>query len=303
MNQELNNLLIQYRKQLNFNPKEWIEIKIQRLNEYMEINNLNGIVIGLSGGVDSAVSFMIANLAKQQKNSPIKIVLPVLMPYHPFKGKETTSRALKQCEYANVNPFFCPIGGITNTMSINMGKSMSDWLSRQHNINGVKSLPSRFAKGQLQSYIRTPHLYFATQLLSDNGFRSIVLGTGNADEDGYLAYYCKAGDGVVDIQLINDLHKSQVFEVAKECNVIDDIINAKPSADLWEDQSDEDELGFSYDFVELYTGYYLKLTDNEKKNMLVNLTENSRKEFKLMESKCVAVHFRNKHKLNGIINL
>ena len=78
------------------------------------------------------------------------------------------------------------------------------------------------------------------------------------DEDGYLAYFCKAGDGVVDVQLISDLHKSEVFTVAKYLGVTESILNALPSADLWDEQEDEKELGFSYDFIEFYTGVYLK---------------------------------------------
>ena len=72
--------------------------------------------------------------------------------------------------------------------------------------------------------------------MSVNGNPSIVLGTGNYDEDGYLRYFCKAGDGTVDVQLIADLHKSQVFEVARELGVPKSIIAAPPTADLWEGQ-------------------------------------------------------------------
>lgn len=100
-----------------------------------------------------------------------------------------------------------------------------------------------------------PHLrvrsYYTAQLLSTNGFPCIVLGTGNYDEDGYLRYFCKAGDGTVDVQLIADLHKSEVFSVARELGVAKSIQVAPPTADLWEGQTDEDEMGFSYDFVEV----------------------------------------------------
>lgn len=58
--------------------------------------------------------------------------------------------------------------------------------------------------------MRTPVGFYAAQLLSQNGTPAIVVGTGNKDEDGYLFYFCKAGDGVADIQLIADLHKSEV---------------------------------------------------------------------------------------------
>lgn len=60
------------------------------------------------------------------------------------------------------------------------------------------------------------------------------------DEDGYLCYFCKAGDGVVDVQLIADLHKSEVFKVSRFLGVPETILSAAPSADLWDGQSDED---------------------------------------------------------------
>ena len=60
------------------------------------------------------------------------------------------------------------------------------------------------------------------------------------DEDGYLCYFCKAGDGVVDVQLIADLHKSEVFTVGKYLEVPEDILVAPPSADLWDGQTDEE---------------------------------------------------------------
>lgn len=97
--------------------------------------------------------------------------------------------------------------------------------------------------------MKTPVAYFVAQLLSQEGTPCIVMGTGNQDEDGYLAYFCKAGDGVVDVQLISDLHKSEVFKVGAVIGVPEDTLNAPPSADLWEGQTDEGEMGFSYDQV------------------------------------------------------
>jgi NAD+ synthase (glutamine-hydrolysing) len=151
--------------------------------------------------------------------------------------------------------------------------------------------------------MRTPVNYYCAQLLTSQGFPAIVMGTGNMDEDGYLAYFCKAGDGVVDLQLIADLHKSEVFKVGKYLGVPDSILNAKPSADLWEDQEDEKELGFTYDFIELYTGVYLNYDEFEKESFILDLNEVSRAEFLDFSEKCVAVHNRNKHKINGVINL
>jgi NAD+ synthase (glutamine-hydrolysing) len=86
----------------------------------------------------------------------------------------------------------------------------------------------KFARGQLRSYMRTPVAYYVAQLYSQIGLPCIVLGTGNLDEDGYLYYFCKAGDGVADVQLIADLHKSEVFQVAALLNVPKSVLEAPP---------------------------------------------------------------------------
>jgi len=131
----------------------------------------------------------------------------------------------------------------------------------------------------------------------------VVMGTGNQDEDGYLAYFCKAGDGVVDIQLISDLHKSEVFKVGAELGVPKSILVAPPSADLWPGQTDEDELGFTYDFIELYTGEYLKLDDKGKAAFVASLGADAKQQFVDWSSACVKVHDRNSHKLAGVVNV
>jgi len=146
-------------------------------------------------------------------------------------------------------------------------------------------------------------VYYAAQLLSQQGTPCVVMGTGNKDEDGYLAYFCKAGDGVVDIQLIADLHKSEVFAVGRELGVPDSILGAAPSADLWPGQTDEDELGFSYDFIELFTGAYLPLTKPAQKKFLDSLSKEARDQFEKWGAAAEGVHARNKHKIGGPKNI
>lgn len=129
------------------------------------------------------------------------------------------------------------------------------------------------------------------------------MGTGNRDEDGYLGYFCKAGDGVVDVQLISDLHKSEVFKVGAELGVPESILQSPPSADLWDGQTDEEELGVSYDFVELYTGWYLKQSEEKQKAFVNSMDEETMKEWIHYRDICENVHRRNAHKLNGPMNL
>ena len=150
---------------------------------------------------------------------------------------------------------------------------------------------------------RTPVGYYVAQLLGQSGTPCVVMGTGNRDEDGYLGYFCKAGDGVVDVQLIADLHKSEVFKVGAVLGVPASILSSPPSADLWEGQTDEDELGVTYDFVELYTGWYLMLAKKEQEEWLTSLDEENRKEWDHCVSICETIHKRNAHKLSGPMNI
>jgi len=122
------------------------------------------------------------------------------------------------------------------------------------------------------------------------------------DEDGYLCYFCKAGDGVVDVQLIADLHKSEVFTVGKYLEVPEDILVAPPSADLWDGQTDEEELGISYDFIELFTEY-LSLNNEEKATFKDSCSDEAWKEFEANAVIARTTHKRNAHKLNWPVNL
>ena len=150
--------------------------------------------------------------------------------------------------------------------------------------------------------MRTPAIYYVAQLLSSQGTPTIVMGTGNKDEDGYLAYFCKAGDGVVDVQLIADLHKSEVFEVGRILKVPNSILEAAPSADLWDSQTDEEELGFPYDFIELWTNF-LEMKEEDQEAAKTKMSEEGLKQFEAWSALAVQIHKRNQHKLNSPVNL
>lgn len=77
------------------------------------------------------------------------------------------------------------------------------------------------------------------------------------------------------------------------------IVKSAPSADLWEGQTDENEMGFTYDFVEFYTGYYLKLDKNNREQFINSLSTESLKEFRRDSELVEKTHQRNSHKLNG----
>ena len=123
------------------------------------------------------------------------------------------------------------------------------------------------------------------------------MGTGNFDEDGYIMYFCKAGDGVVDLSLISDLHKHEVFKVGYALNLPKEILDSVPSADLWANQTDEDEMGFSYQFVELFTEY-LMMNEQDQKAMMEKIEKSPEDlaKWKEWSEKAMRIHKRNSHK-------
>ena len=228
-------------------------------------------MLSVSGGIDSAVTLGILT-----KVPSIKEIWAVNQPIN--SSNWSVSRSIEVCKKFDVEL------KIINQTS--MYKNIIDEFENNLGLN-----TDIFSNGQLKSYMRTPINYYMAQLLTRRSCPAVVVGTGNYDEDGYLGYFCKAGDGVVDIQLISDLHKSEVFKLGKYIGVPDSILKAPPSADLWDGQTDEEELGFSYDFVEFFMGCRDMLSADE-----LSL-------YSEQFDKIKSIHEKNKHKFTHVVNL
>ncbi|KAL7722717.1 NH(3)-dependent NAD(+) synthetase [Entamoeba marina] len=268
------------RAKRNFVASEWIEKKCTMLNDYFKQCGLKGIVINCSGGIDSSVTVALCSHAQKMPGSPIQKILCLAQPIHSTSSIQ--NKAFIICEHLGVE-----IKTLDQT-------TVFDSLVNLVN-EGIGMKGNAFADGQLRSYMRTPTVYYTAQIMSANGIPSIVMGTGNFDEDGYILYYCKAGDGVVDLSLISDLHKSEVYRVGAELKLPEVILSAIPSADLWANQTDEDELGFSYQFVELFT-QYLMLEESEKTKFKEALSKDDLEQFNKWATAAEKIHKRNSHK-------
>jgi NAD+ synthase (glutamine-hydrolysing) len=219
--------------------------------------------------------------------SPIQRVVGVLQPIHSTASIQDRGEEL--CKAAGIEYIRVDQSANFDLLAPLVEKAIA-----------IEDAPP-FARGQLRSYMRTPVVYYVCQLLASKGLPGIVLGTGNFDEDGYLFYFCKPGDGTTDVQLIHDLHKSEVKTVAKYLGCVESIVVAPPSADLWDGQTDEDELGFPYDFCELYTEL---LSDPAGRDRWVETLDAANKEqWTRWKEMIDTVHRRNNHKAVWPVNL
>jgi len=185
-----------------------------------------GVVMGMSGGLDSSVLAVLCYRAFPQS------MLGILMPC--YNSQEEVEHA-----QAVANQFSIP----TRTVVLD---NVLDALFRVLPDNGVGPNVSRVAKGNLKARLRMLTLYyFANQL------KYMVAGSGNWSELS-VGYFTKYGDGGVDIMPLGNLVKRQVRELARFLGIPQPIIDKPPSAGLWEGQTDEGELGLSYEELDRY---------------------------------------------------
>ncbi len=240
---ELRAELERIRAKRAFNPVSYLDRKADLIAGYLQRHGLRAAVLGMSGGVDSAV--VLGILREVQKRYPaLERLVPLALPTHlaAVGQSEATGRIAHLGKHWGIPIPICNLRSSHLAMASEI----------DHAISTDEPEPSEWALGQLTSYIRTPALYFATSLLTDRGLPAIVVGTTNRDEGSYLGYVGKASDGMVDLQVIADLHKSEVYALAHYLGVTDEIIDAVPSGEMHDGRVDEEVFGAPYDFVELF---------------------------------------------------
>jgi NAD+ synthase len=197
------------------------------LNTYAESAGVKGFIIGISGGIDSAVTSTLCALTGK------KTIL-LSMPIRQTKAEH--GRAINHMEYmADKFPN-------VECIEVDLTESFTQL---------EKDLPNAAVDNHLvmantRSRLRMTTLYAIAQANS-----CLVAGTGNKVEDFGVGFYTKYGDGGVDLSPIADLMKTEVWDLAREIGVLPEIIDAKPTDGLWEDgRSDEDQIGASYPELE-----------------------------------------------------
>jgi NAD+ synthase len=198
-----------------------IQNKIESfLTEEVSQRQSAGVIFGLSGGIDSAV--IAALCAKSLKSKS----LTLLMPDSKITPRTDTEDALKLVD------------------KIGLDYKLID-ISLVHSEYSKYLEPNTLALGNLRARIRSNILYYYA-----NSKNLLVLGS--SDRSEYLiGYFTKFGDGAADLLPIVSLYKTQIREFAKSLGVPDSIISKKSSPNLWQGHLAEDEIGLSYEEIDL----------------------------------------------------
>lgn len=207
---------------------------INWLKSYSEISKTNGFVVGISGGIDSAVTSTLCALTGKRV---VVLNLPIRQFTSEFQRSNEHIAWLKQ-HYKNVESHTVELNGILDAFESALPDDIQDFLTMANT----------------RSRIRMTTLYsFASH------HKLLVAGTGNKVEDFGVGFYTKYGDGGVDLSPIADLYKTEVYALGKELGVVESILCAAPTDGLFADgRSDEDQIGATYpelewamDFIEL----------------------------------------------------
>jgi len=190
---------------------------IAGIHKYFKEAGFEKAVIGVSGGVDSAICLKLATEVLGKEN-----VTAVLMPEKGVSNEENSQHAKALCQFLEVETFVLPIN-----------KYLTDLLT-------LPWKPSNLAQINIKARIRMILLYSLA-----NTRNALVIGTSNKTEL-MIGYGTKHGDLAADIEFIGSLFKTEVFELAEHIGLPQEFITKKPSAELYSGQTDEEELGMSY---------------------------------------------------------
>ena len=245
------------------NTKEVIEHIKKWLSSYHSQSSTKGFVIGISGGIDSALTSTLV----AETNIPL---LCIEMPINQNKNQVSRGKNhilwLKE-NYNNVKSIECDLTGIFEQFK---------------SISAEKNKNQLLALANTRSRLRMTTLYYYAQLNN-----ALVVGTGNKVEDFGIGFYTKYGDGGVDLSPIADLMKSEVFQLAKALKINKEILVAPPTDGLWDnDQTDEDQIGATYDELEWAM----------KNNQTKNLSKRQQEVIEIYNK----FHAANKHKMMAI---
>ena len=228
--------------------KETVDHIKNWLSSYSKTSKTEGFIIGISGGIDSAVTSTILAQTK----------LPLLcleMPIH--QNLRQVSRGKKHIKWLEKK--------YENVSSAEI--DLTDIFESFKKISNAEKKDANLALANTRSRLRMTTLYYHAQI---NNY--LVAGTGNKVEDFGIGFYTKYGDGGVDISPIADLLKSEVFIIGKKLEIINEILIAPPTDGLWDNnQTDEDQIGATYDELEWAMKNINKQELSQKEEKIMNI--------------------------------
>ncbi|MFP5453783.1 NAD(+) synthase [Parvimonas sp. G1641] len=226
--------------------KEVVDNLVEWLRDSVKEANCKGIVYGLSGGVDSAVIAALSKLAFGDES------LAIMMPINSSFEDEIDAKLV-------IDKFNL------NAIKVDLSRTYSEF------VEVVEKGDNQMAYANVKPRLRMTTLYYYAQL---KGY--LVVGTSNKSEFT-VGYFTKYGDSGSDLMPLVDFTKKEIFELARYLEIPDKIIQKPPSAGLFEDQTDEDEMGFTYNDLEKYINNE-KIDERieEKINRMVKISEHKR---------------------------
>ena len=206
--------------------QDYVELKkriVSWIKDYADSNGIKSLVVGVSGGIDSAV---VSTLCAETGLPTYALTMPLL------SKKENT--ALSDGHALGL------VNRYSNVTNVNVD------LTETYKVFNL-FVDDTFTKNELANANSKSRLRMVTLYQVAGSVGGIVVGTGNKVEDYGIGFYTKYGDGGVDIAPIADLYKTEVRELGSYLRVRREIIDAKPTDGLWEDgRSDEDQIGATY---------------------------------------------------------
>ena len=226
--------------------KEIVDNLVEWLRDSVKEANCKGIVYGLSGGVDSAVIAALSKLAFGDES------LAIMMPINSSFEDEIDAKLV-------IDKFNL------NAIKVDLSRTYSEF------VEVVEKGDNNMAYANVKPRLRMTTLYYYAQLKE-----YLVVGTSNKSEFT-VGYFTKYGDSGSDLMPLVDFTKKEIFELARYLEIPDKIIQKPPSAGLFEDQTDEDEMGFTYNDLEKYINNE-KIDERieEKINRMVKISEHKR---------------------------
>ncbi len=212
------------------NPKQESEKIVSFLKKTFTEQKIENAVIGLSGGIDSAVSFYLVKQALPPNN-----IFVTHLSYFP-KTFPLFKQIIKEANIPQKNIYEISI------------KNATDEIKKTLDIKDSESV----RLGNVMARTRMIALFDLAKK-----HNAMVIGTENKSE-ALLGYFTRFGDSASDIEPMQHVYKTQVYQLAKHLKVPQEIIMAKPSANLWEGQTDEGEFGFTYQEADQVLYYYFE---------------------------------------------